>query len=101
MAFVLITEISFARLGKRIRTNPEYCVALRYRDKLSLDQVMRYCKDRRYSITDLQVTSAGETQETVYDAVISLRRRGGTDIAPLLEHIRGIPGISDVKEQSV
>ncbi|MBQ9719181.1 MAG: hypothetical protein IJV64_00630, partial [Oscillospiraceae bacterium] len=71
------------------------------RHKLALDQVLRYCKDKRLSITDLQVTGSGDSDAPVYNAVISLRARGRLDMERLLEHIRSVPEILNVEELTV
>ena len=94
---ILLTESCFTGLSKRIPYTPEFCLTLRYRHKLALDQVLRYCKDKHLGITDLQVTS--HDADAGYDAVISLRARGKLDMERLLEHIRGIPEILDVEER--
>lgn len=96
-ALILLTESCFTGLSKRILCTPEFRLTLRYRHKLALDQVLRYCKDKHLGITDLQVTS--HDADAGYDAVISLRARGKLDMERLLEHIRGIPEILDVEER--
>ena len=96
---ILLTESCFAGISKRIPYTPEFRLALRYRHKLALDQVLRYCKDKRLAITDLQVTGSADADVPVYDAVISLRARGRLDVDRLLAHIRGVPEILDVQER--
>ncbi|MBQ9648285.1 MAG: MgtC/SapB family protein [Oscillospiraceae bacterium] len=98
---ILLTESCFTSLSKRIPYTPEFRLALRYRHKLALDQVLRYCKDKRLSITDLQVTGSGDSDAPVYNAVISLRARGRLDMERLLEHIRSVPEILNVEELTV
>lgn len=98
-ALILLTESCFTGLSKRIPYTPEFRLALRYRHKLALDQVLRYCKDKRLAITDLQVTGSADADAPVYDAVVSLRARGRLDVERLLAHIRSVPEILDVQEQ--
>lgn len=86
-------------MGKRIKYRPAYCLALRYRHKLALDQVLRYCKDKHLGITDLQITGTSDPDATVYDAVASLRARGRVDFGALLAHIRGISEILEAEER--
>ena len=86
-------------LERSYKNRPAYCLALRYRHKLALDQVLRYCKDKRPGITDLQVTGTSDPDATVYDAVVSLRARGHVDFDALLSQIRGIPGILEAEER--
>lgn len=93
---ILLTETCFSGLSKHIKYKPELRLALRYRNKLALDQVLRYCKDKHLSITDLHVTGSGASDAPAYDAVISLRARGRLDEAELIAHIRAIPEIQDV-----
>lgn len=72
---ILLTESCFSGLSKHIKCSPEFQLKLRYRNKLALDHVLRHCKDRRLSITDLHVIGDGSMDTPCYDAVISLRAR--------------------------
>lgn len=90
---VLLTEIVFPRVSAGIPHMPEFELALRYQHKMALDQVMRYCKDKRLAITDLRVRGAGEGENTVYTARIHLRPRKVIDRNTLLDHIRTMPEI--------
>lgn len=87
-AMVLVTEVLFARVGKRIRHNPTFTLTLRFRRKDTLDKALRLCKDKKLSITDLQVTSG-----TYYAARVDLRQHGEYDYHELLEVIRAYPDI--------
>lgn len=90
---ILITEVFFSHLSSNIKSMPEFDLTLRYEHKMALDQVMRYCKDKRLAITDLRVNRGGDNQALVYTAVVTLRPRKAVDRDTLLEHIRGIPEI--------
>ena len=96
-ALVLITEIVFPRVSANIPHMPEFKLMLRYRHKLALDRVMRYCKDKRLAITNLRVTSDDGEDGTVYTARIGLRPRRVVDRETLLAHIRDIPEILEAE----
>ena len=95
---VLITEIVFSKLGKSIKRTPEFKLALRYENKLALDQVLRYCKNRRLTITNLQVVAVNDEISAGYSAVISLRPRQTVDREALENHIRSMPEVFVVDE---
>ena len=89
-AFVLITETSLTRFGIRIKHTPEAVFEVLYRDKTSLDNVLRFCKDKRMMIKNLRIHSI-EGPEMLYRAEISLRFSG--DVNSFLEQVRSMPGI--------
>jgi len=97
-ALVLVTETLFSVLGARIRHTPEFKIKLHYRHKPALDQVMRYCKDSKVSITNLRVTSSSDKENPDYIAVLSLRPHSAIGRDVLLSHIRGVRGVFDVEE---
>ena len=97
-ALVLFTETLFSVLGKRINHTPEFEIKLHYHRKPTLDQVMRYCKDSKVSVTNLRVVSAGEKDAPDYVAVLLLRPRFAVNRDLLLSHIRGLHGVLDVEE---
>ena len=86
---VLVTEVSFARVGKRIRHSPEFTLAIHFRDKNALDKALRHCKDRKYFITDLQVLGGSGD----YMARVELRQSGDLEEDTLLQEIRAYPDI--------
>lgn len=92
-ALVIATELLFARVGKRIRKAAEFQIAIHYHERLALDRSLRLCKDEDLAITDLRIMSATENGETVYTAVVSLRRQGDGDPASLLDTIESDAGI--------
>ena len=94
---ILLTESAFSGLSKHIKYRPAFRLKLCYRNKLSLDQVLRYCKDKHLAITDLHVTSDSSADTPSYDAVISLRARGRFDEDALLSHIRSTAEIEDAR----
>lgn len=94
---ILLTESAFSGLSKHIKYRPEFRLKLRYRNKLALDQMLRYCKDKHLAITDLHVTGNGTSDALSYDAVIPLRARGKFDENELLSHICAITEIEGVQ----
>lgn len=96
-ALVLVAETVFARLGARIRHNPQFRVELHYHHKHALDQVLRLCKDHRLAISNLQVTGTGGADASTYSAMISLRPRQSVDEETIVALIREIDGVLDAQ----
>ena len=93
---VLMTETWFGMLSSRIQKSPEYVLRVHYNEKDSLDQVLRHCKDRKMSITNLQIHS--DTRDnTRYSADIRLRGEIKADVLAL--QIGRMPGIESCTEQ--
>lgn len=100
VVLVLITETLFAVLAKKIKYTPEFKIALRYYHKPAVDQVLRYCKDKRLMITNLQVVSNSDTEPKVYLAVITLHPRHTINTELLTEHIKSIHGVFSVEDDA-
>ena len=94
-ALVLLTESALARLGARIRPRPEFALDLLYNDKDALTATMRYCKDKRMSIRNLQIQTL-EDGYAAYEATIILR--GSIKPYELIEQLSKMPGIVSVSE---
>ena len=94
-ALVLLTESTLARLGARIRPRPEFALDLLYDDKDALTATMRYCKDKRMSIRNLQIQTL-EDGYAAYEATIILR--GSIKPYELIEQLSKMPGIVSVSE---
>ena len=94
-ALVLLTESALARLGARIRPRPEFALDLLYDDKDALTATMRYCKDKRMSIRNLQIQTL-EDGYAAYEATIVLR--GSLKPCELMEQLSKMPGIVSVSE---
>ena len=94
-ALVLLTESALARLGARIRPRPEFALDLLYSDKDALTATMRYCKDKRMSIRNLQIQTL-EDGYAAYEATIILR--GSIKPYELIEQLSKMPGIVSVSE---
>ena len=90
---VLLAEIYFFRIGARIPHSQEFRMVLRYHHKPALDQVLRYCKDRRLVIHNLQVTGESGSDNAVYTAVISLRPRLPVEPESVVEYSRDVEGV--------
>ncbi|MBQ9346348.1 MAG: MgtC/SapB family protein [Oscillibacter sp.] len=87
-ALVVVTEVCFAKAGKRFKQASDFRMALHYGQRLALDRALRLCKDAELAITDLQIMSAEEDGDKVYTAVVSLRRIGEENDDALLASIR-------------
>ena len=94
-ALVLLTESTLAKLGARIRPRPEFALDLLYNDKDALTATMRYCKDKRMSIRNLQIQTL-EDGYAAYEATIILR--GSIKPYELIEQLSKMPGIVSVSE---
>ena len=87
---VLITETFLSRFGIQIRQRPEVIIELLYRNKNSLDAVLRCCKDRRMLIRNLQIRM-DSASESGYRADITLFT--DRDIDAFLDSVRTMSGI--------
>ncbi len=95
---VLVTEIWISRFVQRIPPPPEFRLKLHSSQKTSLDSLLRYCKDHKLSITNLQVTGESANDVADYTALISLRAGRAVDMEALLDHVRNAEGIYHVEE---
>ena len=90
-ALVLLAETVFARLALKIHLNPVYEFTIYYREKEALDEVMRFCKDRRMTIRRLRIHVVPEGDVARYEANINIC--GNASPVQLLEAIRTRPDI--------
>ena len=95
-ALVLITEICFSSLSGKIQKNSQYVFVILYNDKTSLDHMLRFCKDNRMSIVNLQIQSLPSDREAQYSAEVTLR--GDMNGEALLESIQRMPGIVSAQD---
>ena len=72
---VLIVETLFFNIGSRIKRPPEIHMQVVYVKKSALDGIMRFSKDKGFSIHNLQVSGVYDSEMAVYTAVISMRSR--------------------------
>lgn len=91
---VLITETFFGRLGALIQRSPEYTLELLYKEKTSIDHVLRFCKDNSMSITNIRIQTHSEPEVAKYAAKIDLR--GNAKLSMLIDSIQIMPGIVSV-----
>lgn len=91
---VLITETFFGRLGALIQQSPEYTLELLYKEKTSIDHVLRFCKDNSMSITNIRIQTHSEPEVAKYAAKIDLR--GNAKLSMLIDSIQIMPGIVSV-----
>ena len=92
-ALVLLVQLYFSKIGQSINHPPEFRIWLDYTQKAALDDVLRFCKDRKLAIKNLQITTAGGLDDKVYTAVLSLNPNKKVEYEVLLNHIRKIEGI--------
>ena len=93
--FVLLTETSFAKLGTKIKNSPQYAVELLYNDKNALNQVMRFCKDKRMIIRSLQIHTQ-TSGEAAFSATLHLQ--GSLSPNELFDQLRQMPDIVSATE---
>lgn len=90
---VVVTESCFAGLSKKVRSTPELRWVVHYSDKRALDQVMRYCKNQKLSITNLQITGSSVGDQSAYSALITLHSYDAPQPGVLLKHVTEMDGI--------
>lgn len=98
---VLLTEMYASQVTQRIKRAPVYHIQLLYAEKSALDRVLRYSKDNRFAISNLQVTGTSDVDASYYTAYISLRARKLVELEPLLQYFETIPGVISVDGTSV
>ena len=94
---VLLTETLFYKLSRNITPIEVLRVHVLYLEKAALDRIMRYCKDRRVEIRNLQITGTSGENASAYDAIITLRPRLPIDKDELLDTMELFDGIVAVK----
>lgn len=98
-ALILMSETLLGRLTSRLQRRPEFTLEILYRDKHALDQVLRFCKDSRMSITNLRICSLDDNPEADYAAEVDLR--GTQRPAVLISQIRVMPGVISASDIEV
>ena len=94
---VLITMTYFAGAVNGFKRAAEFRVRLHYHNKPALDQTLRYFKNHKMAILNLQVTSTNDSEYSEYSAVIDLLPRKQVHQEMILAGVRGISGVSDVE----
>ncbi len=92
---VLVIQIVLAPLSHRIQRDADFTIEILYNEKDSLDRVMRFCKDKRSSIKNLQIHSHSDGPSE-YSAILKLRSEKRKEM--ILSEIRVMPGIVAVYE---
>lgn len=98
---VLLTEIYASKVTQRMKRASVYQIQLLYEEKSALDQVLRYSKDHRFAINNLQVTGTSDIDASYYTAYISMRARQIVELEPLLDYFETIPGVISVEGSPV
>lgn len=93
---ILVTETWLGTLSSRIQKRPLFILRVHYREKTSLDQVLRTCKDAKMNIVNLQIRMVNGGEEPLYRADITLR--GTTKPGVLLSKVEHMPGIEAAAE---
>ena len=90
---VLLAETVMNSVRKKIIVAPSFDLAVSYQERTDLDKVLRYCKDRKIQITNLQIFSNSHEEGTMYSAIIRLRPGTETDPETLARTIESMDGI--------
>lgn len=65
----LLTEIGFARVGKRIQHRPEFTLMLHFKSKGGLDQSLRHCKDKKCRLRTCRLSAGAGTIPPAWNCV--------------------------------
>ena len=96
-ALVLITETGLNRISGTNQPRPEFIVEVLYDERNALDQVLRYCKDNRMSIVNLQIQSMPPEHEADYAANIKLRGKlASQTLVSRIQLMRGIVSAMEI-----
>ena len=90
---VLVVEIYFAGIGRRIKRIPDFKAVIQYNHKESLDDVLRYFKSKKMAITNLQITANTNLDEAVYTAIVSLKPSDEHDKDQLMRDAKSMEGV--------
>ncbi len=92
-ALVLVAQIVFTYLGSKITHHEAFKILLHYNDKNALNYVMRYCKDNKMVISNLEVTGKRDSVAPIYSVVLTVRPRNKIDKKKVIRYISDIEGI--------
>ena len=95
---VLLAETGFFRLAQTLQRKPDFTVRILYNEKNALDQVLRWCKDHRISIRNLQIRSDEAESDARYVAEVMLRGNGDKD--GMLSSVKSMPGVIFAEEKA-
>jgi len=94
---VLVSETLFSYLGSKIPHNEKFKLLLIYTEKPALNDVMRFLKNKRMSISNLEITGKRDSTQSQYSAILTVRPRQKTDRDSLIGNINEIKGVVGVK----
>lgn len=97
LLIIIVTETLFSKLSARLRRTTEFQIIIHYSDKKALDNVIRYLKDQRITITNLRITNYKEGQRKLYSALFHTRCNKALDFEYFTENIRDNFAIEDVE----
>ncbi|MBQ6508862.1 MAG: MgtC/SapB family protein [Flexilinea sp.] len=95
-ALVLVAETIFPKLRQQEQVFPDFALEILYDEKDSLDQVMRYCKDKHIFVKNLRILAENDGASK-YSAILELRGSVNKDM--LVDQIRLMPGIVSASEK--
>ena len=95
---VLLIETVLNEFRKNIRQAQDFRIAVSYYNRRNLDEVLRFCKDRQMTITNLKVTGTSESSVPIYSALITLRTSAELDHPALLKKINNMEGVISAEE---
>ena len=85
------TDVDIEDATVKVIETPVYEFTIYYREKGALDEVMRFCKDRRMTIRRLRIHALPDVEAARYEANINIS--GNASPVQLLEAIRARPDI--------
>lgn len=96
-AFMIIcAETRFFGLIPRVSHLSDFTIAVNYIHTEALDRTMRFLKDHRMRIRNLQIEGEGDGEEYVYTAVLTIRPYEKMDEGVLKESIEKMEGIISI-----
>ena len=101
---VLVVQIWFSQIGQNMDTLPEFEIKLVYNEKAALDDVLRFCKDEKLAIKNLQITRIGDDDIQGYTAVLLLNpNQHRIEHEVLLHRVRNMAGVvyADIPDDNI
>ena len=94
---VLLTETFFGMLSGKVQRKRQYVINVLYNEKMSLDHMLRFCKDHHMAIVNLQIqTTNAAGSRAQYAAEVTLR--GSMPCDELLAQAHKMPGIVSAQD---
>ena len=90
---IIMTEVYFAKISSRAQQTEEFRIAISCYEKSDLDSVLRFCKNEKLMITNLQVAGSKNENMSAYHALISLTSMTYVDKAKIIDKINAMDGI--------